>query len=264
MALLSVHSLSQILGRKQILSSITFHADAGQVVVLLGPNGAGKTTLLKSIIGILPTTPSTEQSQEKNALFFEDEIINDWPIYLRIQAGLLYVPQHSSLFQSMTVYENLAIVYHYHQAWQNSELKQFNEEVDHWLNVTNLTPTLKQPAGTLSGGQKRKLEVIRALLMKPKMLLLDEPFAGVDPKSIYELKTIFTNMAHDGIGVVISDHHVDQLLSIGQTVYVIIGGRVASSGSIREILENTYTKESYLGTQFYEEMAQRFLHEKGS
>ncbi|MFA5306736.1 MAG: ATP-binding cassette domain-containing protein [Candidatus Babeliales bacterium] len=264
MALLSVYSFSQILGRKQILSSITFHADAGQVVVLLGPNGAGKTTLLKSIIGILQSSPESTQPHAKNTLLFEDEIINNWPIYQRIQAGLLYVPQHSSLFQSMTVYENLAIVYHYHQAWENSELKQFNDEVDHWLNVTHLTNTLKQPAGTLSGGQKRKLEVIRALLMKPKMLLLDEPFAGVDPKSIYELKTIFTNMAHDGIGVVISDHHVDQLLSIGQTVYVIIGGRVVSSGSIREILENTYTKESYLGTQFYEEMAQRFLHEKGS
>jgi lipopolysaccharide export system ATP-binding protein len=264
MALLSVHNFSQTVGRKQILSSITFHAEAGQVVVLLGPNGAGKTTLLKSIIGLLPPMAHATPPPLKNMLFFDDECINTWPIYRRVQAGLLYVPQHSSLFQSLTVHENLAIVYHYHEAWKNMPRKEFNAEVDRWLTATNLATTIQQKAGILSGGQKRKLEVVRALLMKPKMLLLDEPFAGVDPKSIYELKTIFTDMAQNGIGVVISDHHVDQLLSIGQTVYVIIGGRVVSSGSIREILENTYTKESYLGTQFYEEMAQRFLHEKGS
>jgi lipopolysaccharide export system ATP-binding protein len=264
MALLSVHNFSQVVGRKQILSSISFSAEEGSIVVLLGPNGAGKTTLLKSIIGVLPSMAFSATSPFKNALFFDEEIINTLPIYRRVQAGLLYVPQNSSLFQSLTVQENLLIVYQYHETWKNLPRKEFDTEVERWLDVTHLSQTQQQKAGTLSGGQKRKLEVVRALLMKPKMLLLDEPFAGVDPKSIYELKNIFTDMAHNGIGVVISDHHVDQLLSIGQNVYVIIAGRVVSSGSIREILENKHTKESYLGTQFYEEMAQRFLHEKGT
>jgi lipopolysaccharide export system ATP-binding protein len=263
MALLHVHNLHQTLARKQILSSITFKAEQGNVTVLLGPNGAGKTTLLKSIIGLLPIRQHTS-SPTKNTILFDEQNIIAWPIYRRIEEGLLYLPQHTALFQSLTVRDNLELVYAYHTAWKEISHHTFQEEVDHWLASTHLSSTVKQKAGTLSGGQKRKLEVIRALLMKPKIILLDEPFAGVDPKSIYELKTIFTDMAHNGIGVVISDHHVDQLLSIANMVYVIIGGQVISSGSIQEILANTYTKESYLGNQFYEEMVERFLHQKGA
>jgi lipopolysaccharide export system ATP-binding protein len=258
MPLLQVHNLSQTLGNKRILSSITFQADQGQVVVLLGPNGAGKTTLLKSIIGLHPTAATTNNTH--NAIIFDNTIINKWPVFQRVQQGLLYLPQQSSLFQHMSVKDNLSIVYQYHAGWKGQPQKTFEEEVTRWLESTNLSHAIQQKAGTLSGGQKRKLEVVRSLLMKPKILLMDEPFAGVDPKSIYELKHIFTELAHTGIGIVISDHHVDQLLSIGKTVYVIVGGQVVSSGSIKEILENPYTKESYLGTQFYQEMADRFLN----
>ncbi len=159
----------------------------------------------------------------------------------------------------MTVQDNLKVVYQYHAGWKNQPLSSFQDEIEHWLTATNLSHAMKQKAGTLSGGQKRKLEVVRSLLMKPKMLMLDEPFAGVDPKSIYELKQIFTDLSHSGIGIVISDHHVDQLLSIAHSVYVIVGGQVVTSGSIQEILENPYTKESYLGKQFYQEMADRYL-----
>lgn len=256
MPLLQVKDFSQILGKKAILSNISFQAELGKTLVILGPNGAGKTTLLKSIIGLHPCQKS---SGPHNLILFGDVIINTWSVAQRVEQGLLYLSQNSSLFQSMTVQDNLDIVYHYHPYWKDKPYNQFSDELNHWLTLTSLTHTLIQKAGTLSGGQKRKLEVIRSLLMKPKMLLLDEPFAGVDPKSIYELKKIFTDMAKSGIGVVISDHHVDQLLSIADRVYVIVGGRVVTSGTIKEILENAYTKESYLGTQFYEEMAQRFL-----
>jgi len=251
MSLLRVDNLSQILGRKPILSSISFQADKQHVVVLLGPNGAGKTTLLKTIIGLIPTPANT--------ITFDNIDISNLPIHQRVERGLLYLPQHTSLFQDMSVLNNLKVVYQYHCGWKDQPWETFYQEAIKWLEATHLAHALTQKAGTLSGGQKRKLEVVRSLLMKPKLVLLDEPFAGVDPKSIYELKQIFVDLASSGIGVVISDHHVDQLLSIAQTVYVIVSGRVVSSGSIKEILENSYTKESYLGTEFHEEMAQRYL-----
>lgn len=256
MPLLQVKDFSQTLGKKAILSNVSFQAELGKTVVILGPNGAGKTTLLKSIIGL---NPAQKTDNVLNAIMFDNTIINTWSVAKRVQHGLLYLPQSSSLFQNMTVLDNLKVVYQYHPSWKAHPFKDFQDECDHWLTLTSLAHALAQKAGTLSGGQKRKLEVVRSLLMKPRMLLLDEPFAGVDPKSIYELKQIFTDMAKSGIGVVISDHHVDQLLSIANMVYVIVGGRVVTSGTIKEILENAYTRESYLGTQFYEEMAQRFL-----
>lgn len=257
MPLLQVKDFNQVLGKKNILSNISFKAHLGQMVVILGPNGAGKTTLLKSIIGFHPAPSPTDSGS--NLIIFDNTIINSWPVYKRVQQGLLYLPQNSSLFQHMTVHDNLKVVYEYHPCWRGKSWNTFKDEFEQWLSITSLSHALLQKAGTLSGGQKRKLEVVRSLLMKPKMLLLDEPFAGVDPKSIYELKQIFTDMAKSGIGVIISDHHVDQLLSIANMVYVIVGGNVVSSGTIKEILENTYTRESYLGTQFYQEMADKFL-----
>lgn len=258
MALLHVHNLSLALGGKSILSSISFQTDLGQVTALLGPNGAGKTTFLKTIMGLTPQ-PQLQSNSTDNAIIMGDQIINKLPVHKRVDLGILYLPQQTSLFQHMTVQDNLRIVFQYHSYWKNRPLAQFQDEADLWLASTHLSHSIKQKAGMLSGGQKRKLEVVRSLLMKPKMLLLDEPFAGVDPKSIYELKQIFQDLAKTDIGVVISDHHVDQLLSIAQTVYVIVGGQVVITGGIKEVLENTYTKESYLGPEFYQEIAQRFL-----
>jgi len=256
MTLLSIQHFSQSLGKKKILSDITFSAAASNITVILGPNGAGKTTLLKSIIGLLPT-PHAEPNL--NQIFFNEQIINQHPIYERVQQGLIYLPQQSSVFHSLTVQQNLDAVFDYHPYWADKTKKAFSDISEHWLTATNLTGTNSQKASTLSGGQKRKLEIVRALLMQPKMLLLDEPFAGVDPKSIYELKTIFINLASQGVGLVISDHHVDQLLSIAHYIYVVIGGKIISSGGIKEILENAHTKESYLGNQFFDEISKRFL-----
>lgn len=258
MAFLSVHKLSQILGKKHILQAVSLDVNPGNIVALLGPNGAGKTTLLKTIIG-LHATPSTNQHDKQNRIFLDEECINTWPIHQRVTAGLVYLPQHPSLFQQLTVYDNLKLIFDHHPVWHQQSWLSFQEEYAHWLEITSLTTTLKQQTATLSGGQKRKLEVVRALLMHPQVILLDEPFAGVDPKSIYELKKIFTDTAQSGIAVLISDHHVDQLLSMAQQVYVILNGQVVCSGKTKDILENNLTKNVYLGNQFYEEMSQRFL-----
>lgn len=260
MAFLEVKNLSQMLGGKEILKDISFSIDAGQVVAFLGPNGAGKTTLLKTVIGLHPTKNVTQtQKNSCNQILLAGKEIQDWPVHKRIEEGLVYLPQQTSLFQQLSVQDNLAMVFEYQTYWKTSTKKDFLKERDIWLEFTTLTQTLKQKAGTLSGGQKRKLEVVRSLLMHPKIIMLDEPFAGVDPKSIYELKKIFTDTAKSGIAIVISDHNVEQLLSIAQLVYVIINGQNITSGGIREIIENNFTKEYYLGKQFYNEISQKYL-----
>ena len=260
MSSLVVTRLSKKIGSKSILFDISFAAKSGDVIALLGPNGAGKTTLLKTIIG-LHKTPSVTESGGNN-IEFNGKCVNNWPVSSRISSGLYYLPQHTSLFQSMTVAENLQLVYEYYGYWKKKPAATFIQERDKWLSYTSLQATLKQLAGSLSGGQKRKLEVVRTLLTHPTIVMLDEPFAGVDPKSIYELKNIFQDMAKNNIGVVISDHHVDQLLSIATQAYVVVKGKIVTSGNIQDVLNCTYTKESYLGTQFYDEITERLLSQR--
>lgn len=259
MPFLATRNLNQFFGNKQILKSISFELNLGEVVALLGPNGAGKTTFLKTIIGLIPNAKATEDTTQ-NSILLDGKIINKLPVFKRVEQGLLYLPQQTSLFREMSVFDNLKLVFEHHIYWKKTKnWNSFNEEMNFWLKYTNLQDCLKQPAGTLSGGQQRKLEVIRSILLHPKTIMLDEPFAGVDPKSIYELKKIFTEMAQNKIAVLISDHNVDQLLSISNRVYVIINGQVITSGGIKDIINNDYTKEMYLGNQFYTEISKKFL-----
>ncbi|MCB9493447.1 MAG: ATP-binding cassette domain-containing protein [Epsilonproteobacteria bacterium] len=256
--MLEIVNLSKTLGKHAILHDVTFSIQQARMIAFLGPNGAGKTTLFKTIIG-LHQTPPADLNNKKNVVMFDGQVINSWPVHQRVAHGLLYLPQNTSLFLQMSVTDNLKLVFLYHPFWQNKTEEEFNQHVATLLAETNLTPVQNKKAHMLSGGQKRKLEVVRSLLMNPKLLLLDEPFAGVDPKSIYELKKIFAQMVARGITVVISDHHVEQLLSIAQTVFVMLDGKIVTSGTLQEILQNRYTKETYLGSQFYEEMSDRFL-----
>ncbi|MBD3273338.1 ATP-binding cassette domain-containing protein [Candidatus Dependentiae bacterium] len=260
MPLLEVKNLNQFFGKKQILNNVFFNLNIGEVVAFLGPNGAGKTTLLKTVIGLLK---STKFNLEKNSniIKFNNKIINDWSVSKRVEKGLLYLPQQTSLFREMNVLDNLKLIFKYHTYWndEKSKYQTFKKEMFDWLEQTNLIKHTKQLAGSLSGGQKRKLEVIRSILMHPKAILLDEPFAGVDPKSIYELKKIFSDMAKNQIAVLISDHNVDQLLSIATRVYVVISGKIVTHGSIKDIINDKATKEMYFGAQFYSEMANKFL-----
>lgn len=258
MAYLSVKQLSFSIGGKQLLQSMTLEVALGQIVALLGPNGAGKTTLLKSLIGF-NKIPEIKSPEHPCSVTLDGKVINSWPVHQRVTHGLAYLPQHTSLFQHMSVYDNLMLVYEHHTYWNQINKQIFEDEMHHWLIKTELTQTLTQQAGVLSGGQKRKLEVVRALLMHPKIILLDEPFAGVDPKSIYELKKIFEDMALAGIGILISDHHVDQLLSIANMIYVVLKGEIVVSGTVEDILKNSYTRESYLGNQFFDEMSDRYV-----
>ncbi|MFA5074758.1 MAG: ATP-binding cassette domain-containing protein [Candidatus Babeliales bacterium] len=258
MAYLAIKNLNQFYKNKQILDSISLYADLGEVIAFIGPNGAGKTTLLKTIIGLLKT-PKHDPEKELNVITLQSNIINKWTIYKRVSHGILYLPQQTSLIQQMSVLDNLKLIYQYHQYWQNKNLQIFNQELELNLEQIGLTEHKKQLAVTLSGGQKRKLEVARSILMHPNVIILDEPFAGVDPKSIYELKKIFSDLAKNNIAVLISDHNVDQLLSIATRIYVIINGKIVTTGGVKDIINNQYTKEMYLGKQFYSEISKRFL-----
>lgn len=260
MSLLNVKNLSQSFGKKQILNNVFFDLNEGEVVAFLGPNGAGKTTLLRTVIGLLKS-PTNNESKNLNIIKFNNEIINNWSVSKRIKSGLLYLPQQTSLFRQMKVIDNLKLIFKYHSYWDNKKNKyqQFKLEMFEWLKQTNLIGHIKQFAGSLSGGQKRKLEVIRSILMHPKAILLDEPFAGVDPKSIYELKEIFSDLAKKNIAVLISDHNVDQLLSIATKAYVIISGKIIIYGGIKDIINDKATQEMYFGNKFYTEMANKFL-----
>jgi lipopolysaccharide export system ATP-binding protein len=258
MPFLITKNLNQFWGKTHILKNISFKLCKGEVVAFLGPNGAGKTTLLRTVIGLLPS-PTYIAEKNRNLIFLNNQIVNKWTIHKRVEEGLLYLPQQTSLFRQMTVFDNLKIVYTYHPYWYQKQWNIFETEMNQWLQTTELTHSLKQRAGNLSGGQKRKLEVIRSILMHPQAIMLDEPFAGVDPKSIYELKKIFTDMAKQQIAVLISDHNVDQLLSIATKVYVVINGKIVTSGGIQDIINNEYTKEMYFGKQFFSEISDRFL-----
>jgi lipopolysaccharide export system ATP-binding protein len=181
MTSLSVRNLSFSVGSKQIIKSISLSIQQGQIVALLGPNGAGKTTLLKTIMGVHKTpTPNIDSSDAttKNVITFNNILLNCLPIHKRASLGLVYLPQQTSLFAQMSVNDNLWLVYEYHDFWKNQSPENFKSEVMQWLEKTNLSGTINQTAQSLSGGQKRKLEIIRSLLMRPSIVLLDEPFAG--------------------------------------------------------------------------------------
>ena len=261
MAFLEIINASYAIKKKLLLKNMSFSVSSKEIVVFLGPNGAGKTTLLRAVMGLIELDASQAEEQ-KNGILFDQKDITQCTTAERVALGIVYLPQHSSLFSQMSVFDNLELIFEYHEYWKTKLRADFEAERDAWLTKVGLENRFEQKAATLSGGQKRKLEIVRAALMQPKILLLDEPFAGVDPKSIYELKEIFAEMAASGIGMVISDHNVDQLLSIAEKVYVIMNGEVVTFGSVRAILDHKQTQDLYLGNQFYREMNNKFFDTK--
>lgn len=250
MAILAVELYSLTLKQKHLLTDVSITVQEGSIIALLGPNGAGKTTFLRSIMGLQQNTKPTATT---NRIIFQNKVINTWPIHDRVAAGLLYLPQNLSLFRQLSVSDNLDIVFHHHHYWKNKPLELFQQEKTQLLDQMLLSHTINQEVEKLSGGQKRKLEIARALLMHSSCLLLDEPFAGVDPKSINELTIIFAGLQKQGLTILISDHHVDQLLSLANLGYVIMNGHVIAHGTPDAILSDQKTKESYLGLNFYHE-----------
>ena len=211
---------------------------AGEIVGLLGPNGAGKTTTFYMVVGLIRPTAGT--------VFLGDRDITSLPMYQRARQGIGYLPQEASVFQSLTVEENLRAIA---ETLKVSKQQQ-NQLVEEGLQELNLTHLGEQKALTLSGGERRRLEIARALITKPSFILLDEPFSGVDPISVAEVQHIVLSLRERGIGVLITDHNVRETLKIVDRAYLLHQGKILAEGTSQFLINDAKSREFYLGQNF--------------
>ncbi len=238
MHLLEAKHLSKTIKKTQIVHDISLQVKSGEIVGLLGPNGAGKTTSFYMVCGI---TDATE-----GKVYLDGVDITDLPLSLRAKLGIGYLPQESSIFKDLTVEENLLIA---------AEALELEEEViqmrvEKLLEVFNIEPIRGRLGIRLSGGERRRVEIARALMGNPKFLLLDEPFAGVDPIAVQEIQTIVNQLAEYDMGILITDHNVRETLGICHRAYVMRSGEMMAEGSADEIAANENVRKYYLGDRF--------------
>ncbi|MDR0680211.1 MAG: LPS export ABC transporter ATP-binding protein [Puniceicoccales bacterium] len=235
---LRARNLVKRYGDKVVVNDVDVEVCSGEIVGLLGPNGAGKTTTFYVIIGLVEANDGR--------VFINDVNITRYPLYKRAQLGVGYFPQEDSVFRKLTVYDNLLGVAEYLEP--NREKRRMRVETV--LSELRISHVAKQKAYTLSGGEKRRLEIARILLLNPKFLLMDEPFSGVDPISISDLQKIIISLKNRGIGVLITDHNVRETLSIVDRAYLIHEGRVLCHGDHHALLNDEASRKFYLGDDF--------------
>jgi len=236
---LKVVGLRKTFGKKVAVKRVSFGMNPGEIVGLLGPNGAGKTTIFYMIAGFL--TPN------EGNIFLNSQQITDLPMYQRARMGISYLPQETSVFRKLTVEENILAVL---EARKDVKPQEYEETTNHLLSELGITGVRHQRAYTLSGGERRRTEIARALAMQPSFLLLDEPFAGIDPIAVFEIKTIISHLVTKGIGVLITDHNVRDTLDITHRSYIINHGEILAHGSKDELISNELAKKVYLGENF--------------
>ena len=233
-------NLYKIYGDRSVVNDVTFNIEKGEVVCLLGPNGAGKTTTFYMIVGLVK--PNMGQ------VFIDGKEITNWPMNLRAKAGIGYLPQENSIFRKLTVEENLKLVLEMNDNLTVDEKKRLLEELLSEFGVEKLR---KYPAVALSGGERRRVEIARALAACPDFMLLDEPFAGIDPIAIGDIKDNIKKISKDkGIGVLITDHNPKATLSITDRAYVIFDGKIKIQGKSTDVANDPVAKEFYLGKDF--------------
>ncbi len=236
--MLKAINLKKNFGRKAAVADISISVEKGEVVGLLGPNGAGKTTTFEMILGFL--------LQDKGKIFLDETDITSLPVWKRARAGMLYLPQEISLFNRLNVEDNIYIVledYYRDKAAMEEVCRKALEKV-------GLYEMRKNTAGTLSGGEKRRLEIGRSLTLHPKYFLLDEPFSGIDPKTVYELQETILELKKDGIGILVTDHNVRDALKITDRAYLIHKGEILIEGTPDEILSHPDSRKVYFGEKF--------------
>jgi lipopolysaccharide export system ATP-binding protein len=238
MPLLQVCGLEKWYGRRQVVNGVDYEVDRGEVVGLLGPNGAGKTTSFRMAIGMI--TPEAGQ------IIFNNEDVTTLPMYKHALAGMGYLSQEPSVFQRLTVEQNLLAILETQRLSRISRQKR----ADELLRQFSLEHKAKEQARTCSGGERRRLEIARALITKPKLMLLDEPFAAVDPHTVEELQAEVRKLASDGIAMLVTDHNVQQTLRICDRAYIIHEGKNLKEGSPRDLINDETVKEAYLASTF--------------
>jgi lipopolysaccharide export system ATP-binding protein len=237
--ILTVKNLHKKFGRKEVVRGVNFSMSNGEVAGLLGPNGAGKTTIFYMIVGFL--RPST------GAVSMDQVDITAKPMFRRARQGIAYLPQEASIFRKLTVEQNIWAILESRRDIKKAGKKERLESLMEEFGIVKLR---KQYGFTLSGGERRRTEIARALATEPKFLLLDEPFAGIDPIAVYEIKQIVRRLAEQGIGVLITDHNVRDTLEITTEAFIIADGSIVARGGREDILNNEMVREVYLGSEF--------------
>lgn len=236
---LEVRELRRLYGRKVAVADVSFSMDTGEVTGLLGPNGAGKTTVFYMIVGFIRPTAGS--------VYLDHHEISTLPMWKRARLGIAYLPQEPSVFRKLSVENNVMAILETRTDLTRADKRR---RLDELLEEFGIRPLRRQPAYTLSGGERRRTEIARALATEPKFLLLDEPFAGIDPIAVHELKGIVRRLSAAGIGVLITDHNVRDTLDITQRAHVINLGRIVVSGGRDEVLGSDIARKIYLGEEF--------------
>ena len=235
---LHIQDITKTIKKTQILHGISIEVKSGEIVGLLGPNGAGKTTTFYTVCGLVKPT--------SGKVFFDDKDITELPLHKRALKGIGYLPQESSIFKDLSVEDNLMLAA---QIVTNDKEEQ-NKRVEELLELFNIEPIRQRMGVSLSGGERRRTEIARALVSQPKFLLLDEPFAGVDPIAVKDIQEIIHQLTKINIGVLITDHNVRETLQICDRAYVMKSGSLLASGTSDEIKNDVKVREHYLGDDF--------------
>jgi lipopolysaccharide export system ATP-binding protein len=236
---LTAENLAKSYKDRQVVKDVSLTVKTGQIVGLLGPNGAGKTTTFYMVVGLVKS--------DKGRILIDDDDLTDDPMHLRARKGIGYLPQEASIFRKLTVYDNIMAVLQTRKALSTN---QRIEQLEHLLEEFHITHIRDSLGMSLSGGERRRVEIARALAANPKFILLDEPFAGVDPISVIDIKKIIQQLKSRGLGVLITDHNVRETLDVCERAYIVSQGNLIAEGTPDEVLSNQQVRAVYLGEQF--------------
>ncbi len=236
---LIAQGLSKSYKSKQVVINVSLSVSAGQIVGLLGPNGAGKTTSFYMIVGLVPN--------DDGKIFLNNEDVTLAPMHERARQGIGYLPQEASIFRKLTVTDNIMAILQIRKSLNEQERQ---EKLEHLLEEFNINHIKDNLGMSLSGGERRRVEIARALAAEPQFILLDEPFAGVDPISVGDIKKIIIHLKERGIGILITDHNVRETLDVCEHAYIVSRGEIIAEGNSDEILANQKVRDVYLGEQF--------------
>lgn len=239
MARLKASHLAKTYSKRKVVSDVSLEVESGQIVGLLGPNGAGKTTTFYMVVGLV--------KRDDGQIFIDDKELTHEPMHIRAQQGIGYLPQEASIFRRLSVSKNIMAILELRSELNRFEREEKLEELLEEFHITHIRDSLGM---SLSGGERRRVEIARALAADPKFILLDEPFAGVDPISVGDIKKIIQHLRDRGLGVLITDHNVRETLDVCEHSYIVSHGHLIASGTSEEILSNEKVKEVYLGDQF--------------
>ena len=235
---LRTKNLCKLYGRRQVVDKVSIEVNPGEIAGLLGPNGAGKTTTFNSIVGFVVP--------DAGHIYLDDIEITDFPMYRRARQGIGYLPQETSIFRKLTVAQNIRAVLEI----QGLSKARLQERLEELLAELDLEARSNQQADTLSGGETRRVEIARALAMEPRYILLDEPFAGIDPRTVEDIQTIISGLQKKGLGILITDHNVRETLKITDRGYIMVDGSILKKGTAQELIADPQVRGIYLGEKF--------------